>query len=501
MQLDATAQDRKSGPEMAQKNGRALEQDRERAPARSLPKTHVGYWRARVERRAYNYDGRTFEVPEYSVRMKYGGLRRRLTLGTALKEEAALKARDIYLSLVAKGWSTTLAELAPKSAIETLRSEQGPTVGEFLAEVERTSNLKPKTFRRYAQYFRMLAAQIQGLESGRSKYDYRNGGLGTWRAQVEAVPLSAMTPAAVADWKIAYLKRAGGDPRRQLEVNRSFNAALRHCKSLFSADIINKANFAVRIPRFKVPDGQHGEREAYWFETLDFERAGSMKFHAPAGVTYEALVMNARNELRPQHPEAYKLFLLCLCAGLRRAEADVCLWTQLNAEDNSIRIESNEYIEPKHGSGGTVFVDASLMKELLSFKDDAPEGFVVNSSWQWKATAYWRYRCEPHWRTLIGWLEQNGISARKKVHELRKLFGDAIVKQNGIFAGSAQLRHATIQMTASHYADPRQRAVLPVGNLLSDGDSQGLLGEQSQTHLSTRPQRSRRHHAGVKTGI
>src|SRR5882724_11942914 len=75
---------------------------------------------------------------------------------------------------------------------------------------------------------------------------------------------------------------------------------------------------------------------------------------------------------------------------------------------------------------------------------------------------------EPHWRVLIGWLEANGISARKKVHELRKLFGDAIVKQNGIFAGSAELRRSTIQMTASHYTDPRQRAALPVGNLFSD---------------------------------
>ena len=81
---------------------------------------------------------------------------------------------------------------------------------------------------------------------------------------------------------------------------------------------------------------------------------------------------------------------------------------------------------------------------------------------------YQRYRCEPHWRTLIDWLEDNGISARKKVHELRKLFGDAIVKQNGIFAGSAQLRHSTIQMTASHYTDPRQRAALPVGSLFSE---------------------------------
>lgn len=81
---------------------------------------------------------------------------------------------------------------------------------------------------------------------------------------------------------------------------------------------------------------------------------------------------------------------------------------------------------------------------------------------------YQRYRCEPHWRILLDWLEDNGISARKKVHELRKLFGDAIVKQNGIFAGRVQLRHSTIQMTASHYTDPRQRAALPVGNLFSE---------------------------------
>ncbi len=59
---------------------------------------------------------------------------------------------------------------------------------------------------------------------------------------------------------------------------------------------------------------------------------------------------------RPENPEAYKLFLLFVCAGLRRGEADVCLWRQLNAADNSIRIEANAYIEPKHGSGGIGYV-------------------------------------------------------------------------------------------------------------------------------------------------
>ena len=65
----------------------------------------------------------------------------------------------------------------------------------------------------------------------------------------------------------------------------------------------------------------------------------------------------ARKELRAGSPEAYKLFLLCMCAGLRRGEADVCLWSQLRPDDCSIRVEATEFIEPKHGSGGTGYVD------------------------------------------------------------------------------------------------------------------------------------------------
>ena len=44
---------------------------------------------------------------------------------------------------------------------------------------------------------------------------------------------------------------------------------------------------------------------------MDFERVGSMKFQAPAGITYEKLVTNARNELRSEHPETYS----CSCCA------------------------------------------------------------------------------------------------------------------------------------------------------------------------------------------
>lgn len=467
----------------------------------SYPKTHVNYWKARLEHRTYTREGKNFEVAEWSVRIHFRGIRKSFDLDTANKEEAATKARDLYLSVLAKGWSTTLNELCPQPLQSAETGGKSPTVGEFLAEVQRTTNLKPKTLRIYTQALRQMAAYVQGVESDASRYDYRNGGLTAWRKLIDATPLSTITPAAVADWKLVYLRRAGSDPRRKLEVNRSFNSWLRNTKSLFSAEIINKPNFAIRIPKFKVLDGQRGEREVFWFETVDFERAGSMKFQAPAGVTHAKLVANARNDLRSQYPEAYKLFLLCLCVGLRRAEADVCLWTQLNPDDNSIRIETNQYIEPKQGSGGTVYVDPSVMKELLSFKEEKSGLFVVDSSLEWKPTTYGRYRCAPHWRTLMEWLETNGISARKKVHELRKLFGDAIVKQNGIFAGSAQLRHSTIQMTASHYTDPRQRAVLPVGNLFSDNGAGIQPKPDSQGQATAEIPKSNTHNFVVKSQV
>ncbi|PYK98704.1 MAG: hypothetical protein DME19_11520 [Verrucomicrobia bacterium] len=308
---------------------------------RSFPKTHVNYWKARLEHRTYTRDGETCEVPEWSVRIHFGGIRKSFDLESGNREEAATKARDIYLSLVAKGWAATLAELKPKASLPIEITAGDATVGEFLAEVERTSSLKPKTFRRYAQCLRRVAAHIHGVRTDASRYDYRTGGLLAWRKQVDVIRLSAISPAAVADWKLDYLRRATNDARRKLAVNRSFNTWLRNTKSLFSAAIINKPNFKIKVPKFKVPDGQRGEREVYWFETVDFEKAGSMKFQAPVGITYEDLVKKALKELRSENSEAYKLFLLCMCAGLRRGEADVCLWSQLRPDDCSIRTSSS----------------------------------------------------------------------------------------------------------------------------------------------------------------
>src|SRR5438876_10715988 len=80
-------------PDHAKSKGTELRVREETARPRFIPKTHVAFWRTRVERRTYEYEGKTLEVPEYSVRMKFGGIRRRLALGTALNLKTAVEKR------------------------------------------------------------------------------------------------------------------------------------------------------------------------------------------------------------------------------------------------------------------------------------------------------------------------------------------------------------------------------------------------------------------------
>jgi len=115
------------------------------ATKRSFPKTHAKYWKSRLEHRTYTREGKTFEVAEWSVRIHLNGMRKSFDLETANAEEAAAKPRDIYLSILAKGWSTTIDKLAPHLLPRVEMESDSPSVGGFLSEVERTGNLKRRS--------------------------------------------------------------------------------------------------------------------------------------------------------------------------------------------------------------------------------------------------------------------------------------------------------------------------------------------------------------------
>jgi hypothetical protein len=79
-------------------------------------------------------------------------------LETANRDAAAFLARDIWRFVQLHGWTEYFKQFRPTSV-----SEINPTIGAFIAAVERTGDLSPKTLQTYVRSLRMIASDISGL--------------------------------------------------------------------------------------------------------------------------------------------------------------------------------------------------------------------------------------------------------------------------------------------------------------------------------------------------
>ncbi|HEY2711848.1 MAG TPA: hypothetical protein VGI60_04980 [Chthoniobacterales bacterium] len=73
------------------------------------------------------------------------------------------------------GWDDTIREFAPKTQIERVAASK-VTIGDYLTAAEAVFDGKPKTFRLYATYLRRIASDIFGINDGKARWDYREGG-------------------------------------------------------------------------------------------------------------------------------------------------------------------------------------------------------------------------------------------------------------------------------------------------------------------------------------
>jgi hypothetical protein len=107
-----------------------------------------------------------------------------------------------------------------------------------------TSANSPKTFSDYARSFRLIVSQAFDIkDKGNARYDYRTGGRDEWIRRIESIKLSDVTPDRIQRWKVAYIKRKGGNPLKDRVARNSFNSVLRQAKSLFSPDRIRSLNY------------------------------------------------------------------------------------------------------------------------------------------------------------------------------------------------------------------------------------------------------------------
>jgi len=436
-------QNPKSVQEVSKQPARAAEIGR-------FAKTDLRYWLAAVFQQTYTRAGGTRHVRNWAAKIQYGGRRETFNLATPNKAAAASKAREIYLNLQSSGWDKTLEKFKskPRSAPITLI-----TVGEFVTEAKANLLARPKTVESYCRAFRMIVANIFGIEAGPSKYDYRRGGRQRWVAKIDAVKLRDITPEKVQKWKIQFIRRAGTDPVKLRTARTSANSLMRQAKSLFAPAVLKFMRFDLNTTPF---------------EGVPFEPRQSMRYRSSFDV--EQIITGAQDQL-PR--EQLKIFLLAVMAGLRRNEIDKLEWSSFKWKQNVIRIETTRYLQPKsEDSIGDVEVDRELIKIFREFKARTKDQFVIESDVPARMEAtYSHYRCERDFTLLIKWLRAHGVPSSRPLHALRKEYGSQVCAKHGIYAASCALRHSDIAITSQHYLDRRRRVTVGLGNLLNQGRS------------------------------
>jgi integrase len=408
-------------------------------------KTDVRYWHDAIFKPEYRRDGQKLKVEDWAARMQWRGRRETFNLKTSNKAAAAAKAKDIYTMLVGAGWDAALEKFKPE-----MQRKAVSTVGDFLNELRGHWSGKPKTFEDYCQKFRTILSQIFDIKGGREKFDYVNGGRDAWLAKIDRIKLADVTPDKVNRWRIAFVKKAGGNPVKQRRARISCNSMMRQAKSLFASKLLR--HVAMHKPD-KLP-----------FDGVAFYERESMRYHST--LDFEALIQDAVREL-PQ--EQLKVFLLATMAGLRRNEIDKLQWQAFRWTAGVIRIEPTEHFTPKTAdSGGDVPIDKELAALFRGWHAKATDSFVIEADGEPRTgTTYTAYRAQRHFDLLTTWLRAKGVTAIKPLHELRKEFGSQLCAKAGIYVASRMLRHSDIAITAQHYLDQKERVTIGMGNLLA----------------------------------
>jgi integrase len=404
-------------------------------------KNTANYWRGRIFRPR---NDRGEASPHYAMRFQIAGKRVAFGLRTGNLDAAAARAAAIYNELLADGIEATLAKHRANNA------PAPATLGAWIAGARAVFDKTPATFEAYARAARTIAADILRAKRTKKRFGRKGGDL---RAAVDSAPLSIFTASKVQAWKIAYVRARASDPAKERGARITCNSYLRAARSLFGEGI------ARHMPPLEMAEKP--------FARVQFWPRESMRYQSKIDVPI--LLAAARDALADRDPEPFKILLLALCAGLRRSEIDRLLWRQVDLDAGEIRIEVTEAGGLKTAdSAGTVAIDSTLCGILRGFKARARSQYVIEERDTLTRPRAWgqQYRCDATFDRLMGWLRANGVDVRTPLHTLRKEAGSLIATRKGIFAASRFLRHSDIKVTASYYADIKERVSIDLGELL-----------------------------------
>jgi integrase len=191
------------------------------------------------------------------------------------------------------------------------------------------------------------------------------------------------------------------------------------------------------------------------FDGLKIERAKVKKFRVVVG--WADLMAAAEQELATDR-EALKAFCLAAGGGLRKREMDALTWNNVNTKTNQLTVAVSEHYGLKSEDSER---EIPLQPEVMSFlaqcqqQDKAKAGDFVIKGELSTCKRSRVYRCEKAFSRLIQWLRAQGVTDRKPIHYLRKLAGETLAQQAGVYAASSYLGHSSVKVTQEYYASGR----------------------------------------------
>lgn len=394
-------------------------------------KTDHRYWLAKVKPREMG----NWESSVLFARMSLGGRQKWVDLQVVEKREAARRAAAFYVMLKAEGWNAAFGTLGSNRV-----PQAGTTLGDFIRETEAVSSISPVTLATYIRKLRTLAGEVAGVRSptnGSPKDALR------FREETSRILLKVLSPEALHTWKLKRLRDLPPDQLRKAQ-NTVANI-LRNAGSLFAPKHLKHVKLAMPDP---IP-----------FSQTEKPSAKAARFTSQ--VRIGELVSAAIAELAPTDPASFRTLVMGVMLGLRRGEIDKLTWTQVDFEQEHIRIEVTPFHKPKHGRERNVPISGELAAMMRQWQvEDDGAVFVVPGRAYMPSVTRNSYRCAACHQKLIAWLRGKGITSGQPIHSLRKEYASYIAKVAGIHAAKEQLGHADISLTSSVYADHDSRVVV-----------------------------------------
>jgi integrase len=310
------------------------------------------------------------------------------------------------------------------------------TVGELLdfhRNHWKVLELKESTGKDYASCLLVIMRQVDAWRRGTSFQSWggmRNGReerMAPWIAK----SLTEINAKLATDYKRLMVPQDLEDEEEELTQKITADTNLRSARSLFSKDAMQ---YYKRSDGLVLPD---------LTEFMAVRLYGAKKYFVLQPVSVIRTIFTAAPVLKAKDLNAYRAFLLCVQAGLRKSEASSLRMDWLQEEDiPAIHIHTDGAFKPKHGHGRKVLLDTWVAGEMRSLASQ--ETYFIDG----KDTE----RTDEVFARLNLWLRTCGVDSSKPTHELRKLWFSQKSKRESLQAAAEQGGHRDPKITTSFYS-------------------------------------------------